>query len=117
MGVIHLVDVLGDTFGISIKGTHQHQQLNELGVVQPPRMFAKVADYMTGQDGGVDLVGLTELLVPRLFDNVVQEFGDAPLGGEESALIRLVGGPFSGFLEAFGLHHVLGDEQVVGLDV
>ena len=96
---------------------HKPQQLDELGVVQPPRILAKVADYMTGQDGGIYRVCLIELLVTRLFDDVVQEFGDTPLGGEESSPIRFLGGPFGVFLAAFGLHHILGDEQVVGLNV
>ena len=38
------------------------------------------------------------------------------LGVEEAAPIRLLGDSFGGFLEAFGLHRVLGDGRVVGFD-
>ena len=61
---------------------------------------------MTIRDSGVDCLGMMEIFVQRLFDDVL-------LDGEESDPIRLLSGPFGGFLEAFGLHHILGDGWVV----
>ena len=111
--VLHQVDVLMDALGVSIKGAHLDRHLDEIGVVQSPSTFADMNDYLAVRDGDVDCAGVTEILVPSLLDNVVQEFGDAPLGGKVPAPILLLGDPFSGFWETFGLRRVFGDGQVV----
>ena len=72
LGVLHQVDVLRDALGVGVEGAHLRRQLNEFGGVQSPRTFADMANYLTGRDGGVDSAGMTELLVPRLFDDAAQ---------------------------------------------
>ena len=42
--VLHQVDVLRDALDVGVKGTHLYWHLDELGVVQPLRTFAEMAD-------------------------------------------------------------------------
>ena len=54
LGFLHRVGVFGDALGVGIKGKYLHRNLNEIDVVQPPSMFADMANYLDVQDSGVD---------------------------------------------------------------
>jgi hypothetical protein len=80
LGVLHHHDELGDAVCLNIILGHIGAEGNHIMSMQTPIVGVKEGDDVERRDLRIESIGVFEVVVQNLVDNVMEEFGHAMLG-------------------------------------
>jgi hypothetical protein len=79
LGILHHEDELGDAICLNVLG-HVQAEGDHVDGMQPPAVGIKVGHDLKGHDLCVESLGILQVVVLNLVNNVMEEFGNATFG-------------------------------------
>jgi hypothetical protein len=111
--ILHHDNELGDAIRLHIILHHVHAEGDHVHGMQPPTVGIKDGHDVKGRDLHIEQLGILQVVVPNLVDNILEEFGHATFG-------RLVAGIVikAGFMGCLGVnmddnHGIVGNVLVI----
>ena len=85
LGILEVVDVLGDSFRFLVKTDHLRREIDQFARVKASAVVFEMVKKCHCGDTVVEGAGVLEVLVPKFVDGIAEEFNRAAFG-------RFVGG-------------------------
>jgi len=80
LGILHHDGELGDAIHLHVILCHISAEGDHVGGMQPPAVGIEEGHDVDGRDLGVEGIGVFEIVVPDLVNDIAEKFGDATLG-------------------------------------
>ncbi len=80
MSILHHDNKLRDAIHLNVVLGHVQAERDHVNGMQPPAVGVKVGHDFKGHDLCIESLGILQVIVPNLVDDVAEEFGDTTFG-------------------------------------